>query len=152
MHLTLRFLGNIRADQVAGVADALHSAAGRRDPFGLTAAGIGVFPGARRPRVLWAGLSGALAALAQLQRELDERLVAVGFPREGREFHGHLTLGRFAEGADGGRIAEEIAPYAAAVFGDFEVRELVLFQSDLRPQGPVYTPLARAKLREPLTA
>jgi RNA 2',3'-cyclic 3'-phosphodiesterase len=150
MHLTLKFLGNIPADHVAGVTDALQSAAAGHAAFRLTAAGIGVFPGVRRPRVVWAGLSGATAALARLQRELDDSLAAVGFAREERGFHGHLTLGRFAEGVDGGLIAEGVAFYASATFGDFEVCELVLFQSDLQPRGPVYRALARAKLRPPL--
>ena len=149
MHLTLKFLGNIPAGHVAGVTDALQSAADRLGAFRLTAAGIGVFPGVRRPRVLWAGLSGAIAALAQLQRELDDRLVVAGFSRELRDFHGHLTLGRFSAGVDGGRIADVVASYASTIFGGFEVREVVLFQSDLQPQGPVHTALARAKLLAP---
>jgi RNA 2',3'-cyclic 3'-phosphodiesterase len=150
LHLTLKFLGNISADQVAAVTDALQAAAGRHGAFCLTAAGIGVFPGVRRPRVLWAGLSGDIAALAQLQRDLDDRLVAVGFSREARDFHGHLTLGRFSTEVDSGRIADVVASYTSTIFGGFEVREVVLFQSDLQPQGPVHTALARAKLREPI--
>jgi 2'-5' RNA ligase len=149
MHLTLKFLGDIPADRVAGVADALQSAAGRCGGFRLTAAGIGVFPGVRRPRVIWAGLSGATAALAQLQREIEERLAAVGFSREARDFHGHLTLGRFSAEGHGTPLADVVASYASTIFGDVEVREVALFQSDLRPQGPVYTALAKAKLREP---
>ena len=148
MHLTLKFLGNIPAGHVAGVTDALQSAAGRLGAFRLTAAGIGAFPGVRRPRVLWAGLCGAIAALSQLQRELDDRLAAVGFAREERDFHGHLTLARFSAGVDDARIAEVVASYVSTVFGGFEVREVVLFQSDLQPQGPVHTALARANLRE----
>ena len=149
MHLTLKFLGNIPAGQVAGVTEALQSAASRLGAFRLTVAGLGVFPGIRHPRVLWAGLSGAIEALAQLQQELDDRLVGVGFSREERDFHGHLTLGRFSAEVDGARIADVVASYAATIFGGFEVREVVLFQSDLQPQGPVHTALAKATLREP---
>jgi 2'-5' RNA ligase len=147
LHLTLKFLGDIPADRIPIVAEALRTAAVEQDAFQLTAEGIGVFPGLRRPRVLWAGLSGAGAALAQLQRRVEEQLDAAGFPREAREFHGHLTLGRFGEGAPSGAVADVLSSYAAQRFGDFEVRELVLFQSDLKPRGAVYTALARAPLR-----
>lgn len=147
LHLTLKFIGDLPADRVADAANALRSAAAGHDPFRLTAAGIGVFPGACRPRVLWAGLSGAIAALEGLQRELDDRLAAFGFEREARGFHGHLTLGRFGAGARGGAIADVMSAHATQPFGSFDVRELVLFQSDLMPGGPVYTALARAPLR-----
>ncbi len=145
LHLTLKFLGDISADRVPIVAAALRTAAAEHDAFKLTAAGVGVFPGLRRPRVLWAGLSGATAALERLQRGLDDQLHAAGFPREARDFHGHLTLGRFGE-TPGGEVAEVLPAYAAKCFGSFEVREVVLFQSDLQPRGAVYTELARAPL------
>jgi 2'-5' RNA ligase len=147
LHLTLKFLGDIPADRVPILAEVLRTAAAEHDAFKLTAEGIGVFPGLRRPRVLWAGLSGAGAALAQLQRSVEEQLYAAGFPREAREFHGHLTIGRFGEGAPSGWVADVMRAYAAQRFGDFEVQELVLFQSVLKPQGAVYTALARAALR-----
>jgi 2'-5' RNA ligase len=149
LHLTLKFLGATPTGRVEAAAAALRSAAAAHDPFVLTAAGIGVFPNPHRPRVLWAGLAGAVGALARLQAEIDRALEAVGFPCEARGFHGHLTLGRFAEGAGGGGIAAAVADHAAARFGSFDVRELVLFKSDLQPRGPVYTALARAPLRSP---
>jgi 2'-5' RNA ligase len=146
LHLTLKFMGATPKDRVEGVVTALRAAAAALDAFTLTAAGIGVFPNPHRPRVLWAGLSGATDALERLQASLDHELEAIGIPREGRAFHGHLTLGRFSEGAGGGEIAAAIGAYASERFGSFEVGEMVLFQSDLRPQGPVYTVLARAPL------
>jgi 2'-5' RNA ligase len=145
LHLTLKFLGDIPADRVAIVAAALRTTAAEHDAFELTAEGIGVFPGMRRPRVIWAGLSGAIAALGGLQRGLDHQLHLAGFPREARDFHGHLTLGRFPE-APGGGIAEILSAYAARYFGSFTVREVVLFHSDLQPRGAVYTARARASL------
>jgi 2'-5' RNA ligase len=148
LHLTLKFLGATPAGRVEAAEAALSSAAAAHDPFVLTAAGIGVFPNPRRPRVIWAGLAGEDDALARLQAEIDRALDAVGFPREARGFHGHLTLGRFAEGAGTGGIAAAVADYAAASFGSFEVGEVVLFQSDLKPGGAVYTALARARLNE----
>jgi RNA 2',3'-cyclic 3'-phosphodiesterase len=147
LHLTLKFLGTISMDHAGAVTHAMQNAAAAHGVFQLTAAGIGVFPGLRQPRVLWAGLSGATDALERLQAELDRGLEAIGYPREGRGFHGHLTLGRFSEGARAAGIAAAVAAYASERFGSFEVGEMVLFQSDLRPQGPVYTVLARAPLR-----
>jgi len=148
LHVTLKFLGDLPADQVPGVADALQAAAGGRPAFGLTAAGIGVFPGLRRPRVIWAGLSGDTGPLAELQRSVEERLAALGFPREDRPFRAHLTIGRCLEPVAAAEMAAAVDSCAGRCFGEFDVREVVLFQSDLKPDGPVYRPLARARLSE----
>ena len=148
MHLTLKFLGDIPAAQVASVAAAVQAATGGHTRFSLAATGIGVFPSLRRPRVIWAGFSGQTGLLSDLQRSLEESLAALGFPPEERPFRGHLTIGRFSEPVDPGRMAEVVNSFDARVFGELAVRELVLFQSDLQPKGPVYTALARAQLKE----
>jgi len=148
MHLTLKFLGDIPADRVASVADAAQAAAGGHSGFSLTASGLGVFPSIRRPRVIWSGFSGQTGLLLDLQRSLEERLVALGFPQEDRPFRAHLTLGRFSEPAEPGLMAEVVKSYDGRTFGEIAVKELVLFQSDLQPKGSVYTALARARLKE----
>jgi RNA 2',3'-cyclic 3'-phosphodiesterase len=149
MHLTLKFLGDIPAGQVAGAADALQVAVRGHAALRLSAAGIGAFPGIRRPRVLWAGLSGETEPLADLQRSVEEELAALGFPREERPFRAHLTIGRFSEPVAPGPLAEALKDFATASFGEFTVQELVLFRSELKPSGAVYTALARVKLENP---
>ena len=148
MHLTLKFLGDIPADQVPSVAGALRTAAGVHVGFSLAAAGIGVFPGLRRPRVIWAGFSIGAGPLACLQARIEEGLAAVGFSREDRPFRAHLTLGRCSEPVAPAVMAEAVNFFAGKCFGEFGVRGLVLFQSDLTPDGPVYAALARVKLKE----
>ena len=149
MHLTLKFLGDIPAAQVAGVADALREAARGHAALRLSAAGIGAFPGLRRPRILWTGFSGETEPLADLQRSVEEGLAALGFPREERPFRAHLTIGRFSGPVAPGPLGEALKAFATASFGEFAVQELVLFQSELKPSGAVYTALARVKLDEP---
>jgi 2'-5' RNA ligase len=148
MHLTLKFLGDVSADQVPTASDALQVAAGGHAGFSLTAAGIGVFPTLRQPRVIWAGFSGGTGPLADLQAGVEERLAAAGFPREVRPFRAHLTIGRFSEPPAPAVMAEAVNFFAGKNFGEFAVREIVLFQSDLKPEGAVHTALARVKLKE----
>jgi 2'-5' RNA ligase len=146
IHLTLKFLGRVPAGHAAAILAALAGAARPVAPFALRAAGVGVFPDLRRPRVLWAGVAGETAALAGLHQRVEEALAALAFPREARRFRGHLTIGRFPEGAAAGVPAEALKQHAHTLFGELPVRELVLFQSDLQPKGPVYTALGRAPL------
>jgi len=146
IHLTLKFLGNIPAGHVPSIGDVLRVVAQAHGRFSLAAAGVGVFPDSRRPKVIWVGLTGRPDALTPLQQDLDGRLAALGFPRAEKPFRGHLTIGRFNAEALPGPVADAVKRYAAATFGTAVVEEIVLLQSDLRPEGPLYTPLARERL------
>ena len=146
LHVTLKFLGNIPAGHVPSIGQALKEAVRAQGPFSLTVAGMGVFPGLRRPRVIWVGLADRAHALGRLQQEIEARLAALGFPREGRRFQGHVTIGRFADSGPPGPLADALKQYRAQGIGVLEVHEVVLFRSDLRPEGPIHTPLARALL------
>jgi len=147
IHLTLKFLGNIPVGHVASIGEVLRVVARAHGRFSLAAAGVGVFPDARRPKVIWAGLTRRPEALTPLQQDLDGRLAALGFPREEKPFRSHLTIGRFrAEGLPG-PVADAVKRYAAVQFGTFTVDEIVLMKSDLRPEGPLYEQLAREKLK-----
>jgi 2'-5' RNA ligase len=148
MHMTLKFLGDIPADRVASVAAAVQATASLHTGFNLTVSGIGVFPSMRRPRVIWSGFSGQTALLSELQRGLEGSLAALGFACEERPFRAHLTLGRFSEPPQPELITEVVNSFNNRAFGEFAVEELILFQSDLQPKGPVYTALARARLKE----
>jgi len=96
IHLTLKFLGDVEEIKINEIANAVAETVKGHSPITLQAKGIGVFPGIKRPRVLWVGLAGQLEALVRLQQTLDENLMALGFSREERTFKGHLTMGRKA--------------------------------------------------------
>jgi 2'-5' RNA ligase len=146
IHLTLKFIGEVDEGEVDGITAVLTEAVHGFALLRLAAAGVGVFPDAKRARVIWVGLSGQLAELAALQRSIEDRLATIGYPHEKRSFSGHLTLGRVK-----GPIAASRLTTALGVFRDFaseifEVDRVVLFKSDLRPTGAVYTELRQVTL------
>jgi 2'-5' RNA ligase len=143
MHLTLKFLGDIAADRQADARLAMQRAAQGQPTIRLTTAGTGVFPSLRKPRVLWIGLSGDVAALLELQARLEARFAELEFARETRSFKEHLTLARMRPEEDTQRLARAIDQLGGFAPIGFDISELVLFQSELRPGGAVYTPLAR---------
>lgn len=147
IHLTLKFLGDIdRAD-----VEKIHAAMGRAtkdfSPFTLRGEGVGVFPDLKRPRVVWAGLSGDIEDLLSLQRELEYQLNGLGFPKEKRSFKGHLTIGRVKGRLDRTRLSQALEVLGEFRTESFTVRSVVLVQSDLRPQGAVYSSLAEVSLK-----
>lgn len=139
MHLTLKFIGEVQAEKLEPIRAAL--AAVRSDgPVQLTFRGLGYFPNARRPRVLWVGVE-ASANLAPLAAHLEAALVPLGLAAEKRAYVPHLTLGRFRSQKRLARLQEEIAALATTEFGSFETRALALFLSKLSPHGAEYTRL-----------
>ncbi len=94
IHLTIRFLGEIAPERAEAVAAVLPEIAQGVAPLDLSLQGMGVFPGIRRPNVLWLGLGGQIDRLSQMHARLEDRLEALGMPRESRPFRAHLTLAR----------------------------------------------------------
>jgi 2'-5' RNA ligase len=92
------------------------------------------------------GLVDEREVLVSLQKQLERELEKMGFEPEERAFRPHLTLGRVKLGRGREELAGRIERYKEEEFGDFPVEKIVLFKSDLKPTGPIYTPLRELKL------
>lgn len=140
-HLTLKFLGSVPEAKVDEIREVMERVARDWDPFTVEVEGAGAFPSLRRARVLWVGVSDPQGKLKALFKALERGLRKLGFPEEDRPFHPHLTLGRVKGTADLSFVGgEEVR------VGALEVREVVLFKSELRPEGAIYHPLASVPL------
>jgi 2'-5' RNA ligase len=147
LHITLNFLGDVPAQNLPEVFAAVGQAAKRFAPFELEIRGAGAFPHLRRPQVIWLGAGEGQAAMVALQAQLAEALAALGFPKEDREYHPHLTLGRVRRfGRELAPLAQLLEQYAQFQAGRFRVSEVVVFSSRLTSQGPIYQPLHHATL------
>ena len=143
IHLTLKFLGNTAIADTGKIAAAMALAARNCPVVSLAAKGVGVFPDVRRPRVIWAGLDGQLEVLANLQQTLDAHLADLGFPGETRAFKSHLTLGRVKGKIASDRMIAAIDKLKEFESESFETHQIILFKSELRPSGAVYTKVQR---------
>jgi RNA 2',3'-cyclic 3'-phosphodiesterase len=141
IHLTLKFFGNVPDDEIEALAQAARQAAGEGPPLQLQATVAGAFPSPQAPRVVWLGLGGDVIPLTQLFYRLEKALAVLGYPPEGRAFNPHLTLGRVKSPANRERLARLLAQMPPVDWPPFEVKELILFQSVLSPQGSKYTRL-----------
>jgi 2'-5' RNA ligase len=149
IHLTLKFLGDTPLDRIEGVKEALSRAAAGARPFTFSVGGLGCFPNARRPRVVWVGLQEVTGILFQLKRAVEEEVAPLGFPAEKRPFHPHLTLGRVnrrATKSEGREIGEIVATSAIGTVDEMTVSAVTYIQSELLPSGAVYTNLHEAHL------
>jgi 2'-5' RNA ligase len=147
MHLTLKFLGDVAQADLAGVYRGVAQAAAQHTPFGISLAGAGAFPNPRRPRTLWIGVDRGADVLCELQVGIDKSLKKVGFPKEQRRFHPHLTIGRIRHGgSDTGRLANQLREFEQFDAGTATIRDVVVFASHLTQTGPNYEVLSRSPL------
>jgi len=149
IHLTLKFLGNILPAQVDDIAAATEQLLRDEPTITLCAAGLGVFPSTRRPRVIWVGLRGEIERLANIQAGLEKALEPLGFAREGRGFRPHLTIGRVRDRHRLQALIEAMSTLELPEFNSFDADEIILYKSDLRPTGAIYTKLHRMPLAAP---
>jgi len=144
LHITLQFLGEVDASLAQTVADHLAPPIAV-DPFDVAVAGLGTFPPAGLPRVVWMGVTDGAAPLSALYRELGRRLDGLGFPRDPRPFHAHLTLGRI-KAPCGPRVRDAVAAARAADAGRCRADHVTLFESRLSPSGATYAVVATSRL------
>lgn len=153
MHVTLKFIGHAIADGDAEKLAATRAAlAGVRsgEPVEIRYRGIGFFPDARRPRVVWCGVE-ASANLAPLAADIEHALEPLGIPREERAFVPHLTLARFKSPEGVPPLARAAAEFARHDFGFARETEFHLFESSLKPGGAEYRKLASYSFVGPKT-
>lgn len=148
IHLTLKFFGNIEASQVESISKSISETAQTTPPISIAVRGIGAFPSLKSPRVIWMGLHDEKKVLVSFQKQLDGDLQKIGFQPEDRPFHPHLTLGRMRSNRGKEALVGVMEKFREEEFGTFRAERVVLFKSDLTPQGPVYSRLREVKLGE----
>ena len=145
IHLTLKFFGNIDESRIEPIVKSIQGPIWTTVPFPLRVKGIGAFPNVKNPRVIWMGMVDEKEVLASFQKGLETELEKIGFEPENRPFQAHLTLGRVRSSRGREELVRRMEKYVGKEFGDFRVERVILFRSDLRPTGPIYTPLREMK-------
>jgi 2'-5' RNA ligase len=140
LHVTLKFIGEVAPAKLEGMRGALGAI--RSDALAdLKFRGLGFFPNANHPRVLWAGVD-ASPNLTALAGDIDRALESQGIAREQRAFAPHLTLARFEPPGLHERLRIAIQKNAEREFGSLQTREFHLIESKLKPSGAEYTTIA----------
>jgi RNA 2',3'-cyclic 3'-phosphodiesterase len=144
LHVTLKFLGQTDMNLVPEVRALMEQAARSSASCELTITGLGVFPHAQRPNVVWAGLQGS-DTLASLAADLEAGLEPQGFPRENRPFVPHLTLAR-VKARPPESLRDLLSRHAKSPFGTVAIDHLEFIRSEPGPDGSQYTILATTPL------
>ncbi len=158
LHLTLKFFGDTPPGQEEQIKKAIEriplerskplsadtsipslpdNAGDTLRPFPIEIRSCGLFGPARVPRVIWLGVEDG-GGLKTLYQRLNKVLEPLGLQPDKRDFTPHLTIGRIKQVNHPERLKEVIALHKNTSFGSFVIRDMMLYQSILRPEGPQY--------------
>jgi len=156
LHVTLKFIGEQKPEQVAAITERLQVVKGKSAEIRF--AGHGFFPTAKAPRVFWIGIQAG-PELAELASGVDSALAELQIRREERPFSPHLTLARGGgrsgspqwRKSDGpnsafAELQKRLAAMSALDFGTMTAHEFFIYQSQLSPRGSKYIKLQRFPL------
>ena len=148
MHLTLKFLGDILPEKAGDVIGLLKTIAENYSTFPLQLKGTGTVPPGRKrgARVIWAGITET-PELTALHGAMEEGFETIGFPREDRPFHPHLTLGRVKSPHGLEPVLDELERFRETDFGQMMVDRIRFFESVLKPDGADHSVLAEVEFR-----
>lgn len=150
MHLTLKFLGDVSQENIGMVERILSSEAAKRPIMEIGIGGIGAFPKARHPRVIWVGVE-APGELFDLRRGIEDGVARLGYSYDKYDFTPHLTLGRIsrkASATDVRKVGNVLHDYHVGFLGVARIAAVHLYRSDLHPDGATYTRLYSADLTD----
>jgi 2'-5' RNA ligase len=136
LHFTVKFLGEIPESMVEEVDRRMRAIALRR--MEVDVRGLGAFPDAKRPRVVWAGVSPHdFASITSRGQQVIDALEGVGESDE-RGFHPHITVARVRSPRGLEALAGLLREHSAKEFGRTPITALKLKSSSLTPSGPTY--------------
>ncbi|MFH1837297.1 MAG: RNA 2',3'-cyclic phosphodiesterase [Candidatus Omnitrophota bacterium] len=140
VHITLRFLGSIDEDRIAGIETKLKKIASEADPFKIMLSNISVFPNWRRPKVVWVGAEDQNSEIQELHSKIDDVLEKESFDKTAKPFETHITLCRLKSGKNVQQLKEAIASITVSPIIT-KISKIILFRSDLTSKGAIHTPL-----------
>lgn len=143
IHITLVFLGDLLEEDLGTLARSIGFEASQFKPFVISFSKMGVFPNSRNPRVLWAGLK-VPDPFIEFQCKIQSLSSNFGIHKEDKPFFPHVTLGRIGRNKlsyNLDNLTTMIRSIDISNINPIKVTNVRIFKSDLRPEGPSYTPI-----------
>ena len=146
IHLTLKFFGEINERKEKQIIKIVEKTINDYKHYTIKLAKIGAFPNIKRPRVIWTGIKDKHNVTINLIKELDNEFNKIGFKKE-RDYVPHITIGRVKEIHNKELLNETLKELKNEYVGKLEIKSLSLKESQLTPNGPIYTTKKEFKLR-----
>jgi len=146
LHLTLRFLGEVKPEIIPEVGQALKRSCRGVAPFEISLRGMGSFPESGVPRIVWVALENGLEKVRALAESLKKELSGLPVKSEQRAFKAHITIGRVKRIADVSAFRSEIKGLRELFLGSQTITSIQLMESRLSASGPHYSVIGETAL------
>jgi RNA 2',3'-cyclic 3'-phosphodiesterase len=146
LHVTLKFIGQVEDDKIMSIIDCVKDSIKGTRPFSLSFAGMGLFPDAKHPNVLWVGIDKGSDKAKELSEKIECRITKEGYRGEEKDFTAHLTIGRIKEKIDIESLSKFVQKNGNVDLGSFKVGHISIMKSTLREAGPIYDEIEKITL------
>jgi 2'-5' RNA ligase len=146
IHVTLKFFGETEDHKIPEITHQLTQVAIRHSAFKLKIKGTGIFGSAYQPRVIWFGINES-KELQKLASDVLNSMDTLGWERDRQNFVPHLTAARIKYIDNKAKLKELVDGNKGLEIQEEKVEEFYLYESILRPQGPIYSILETFKLK-----
>lgn len=138
IHLTLKFIGETPLQDEPKIIEAVSKVLENQKSFTMDFNRTGLFGSRYAPRVLWLGMQQTPEELLNLEEAVLIAFDNIGYQRDRQNFVPHLTLGRIKDLCEKQYFQKVVQAIEQKSYIHQEVKEVILFQSILRPEGAVY--------------
>lgn len=148
IHLTLKFIGETPPQDEPKIIEAVSKVIESQESFKMDFNRTGIFGARYAPRVLWLGMQHAPDELINLEEAVLAAFDNIGYQRDRQNFVPHLTICRIKGLCEKQYFQKVVQAIEQKTYIHQEVREIILFQSILRPEGAVYKVMKKWTLQE----
>ncbi len=137
LHITLKFLGNVEDEMVDTIKQTLSDILDREFSANLVFKGFSAFPNINNPKVFFIEVFDEDGQLESLHNTIESKLESLGFERENRQYHPHITLKRPKE-VDMYSFLNKIKDTKNQTYGTAKKIKVRLIESIPTPEGAIY--------------
>jgi 2'-5' RNA ligase len=142
LHITLQFIGDTKKEDLPEITEFLSCSFSKIPKMKFMQPELEIIPGGN-PRVIWISFSIESKQIFGFTKNFKKKLVEMGYQLDSKPLRLHVTLGRIKK-----RLPEILIKQILTTelkFESFLVEEATLYQSFLRPQGPIYEDIINYK-------
>ncbi|KJJ83870.1 2',5' RNA ligase [Candidatus Omnitrophus magneticus] len=144
-HITLKFLGSVPVENISKINSVLKKIADSTKEFKVVLNGVGVFPKWEKIKIIWVGVENGSEELKNIAIKMERAMSELGFSKETKTFSLHITIGRVRSLKNKNKL-KDIAVSLTRPPLEIKFFEIILFESTLFSNGPVYTVIERFPL------
>jgi 2'-5' RNA ligase len=146
IHITLKFFGETEESGIAEINNQLEMVSSRHKSFKFYIKGTGIFGSSYNPRVIWFGINEN-KELENLSTDVLNSMATIGWQKDRQNFVPHLTMGRIKFISNKNKLKELVDRFKDVAIQEEDLNEFYLYESVLKPQGPIYNVLKTFKLK-----